>query len=152
MTTNQVKVEFVSNPENEKLARVMISAFSAILDPTLEEMADMKTAVSEAVTNAIIHGYEKRRGMIYMELTRKNRTVTVKISDKGEGIENIEKAMEPLFTTKPDQERTGMGFSFMEAFMDELDVESKIGEGTVVTMKRTIPKREQYSRKSKSLE
>lgn len=144
MTTNQVTVEFVSNPENEKLARVMISAFSTILDPTLEEMADMKTAVSEAVTNAIIHGYEKKRGMIRMELQRKNRTVIVKIADKGEGIENIEKAMEPLFTTKPDQERTGMGFSFMEAFMDELDVVSKVGEGTTVTMKRTIPKREQY--------
>lgn len=144
MTTNQVTVEFVSNPENEKLARVMISAFSTILDPTLEEMADMKTAVSEAVTNSIIHGYEKKRGMIRMELQRKNRTVIVKISDKGEGIENIEKAMEPLFTTKPDQERTGMGFSFMEAFMDELDVVSKVGEGTTVTMKRTIPKREQY--------
>lgn len=144
MTTNQVTVEFVSNPENEKLARVMISAFSTILDPTLEEMADMKTAVSEAVTNAIIHGYEKKRGMIRMELQRKNRTVIVKISDQGEGIENIEKAMEPLFTTKPDQERTGMGFSFMEAFMDELDVVSKVGEGTTVTMKRTIPKREQY--------
>lgn len=143
-TTNQVTVEFVSNPENEKLARVMISAFSTILDPTLEEMADMKTAVSEAVTNAIIHGYEKKRGMIRMELQRKNRTVIVKISDQGEGIENIEKAMEPLFTTKPDQERTGMGFSFMEAFMDELDVVSKVGEGTTVTMKRTIPKREQY--------
>jgi len=139
-----VTVEFVSNPENEKLARVMISAFSTILDPTLEEMADMKTAVSEAVTNAIIHGYEKKRGMIRMELQRKNRTVIVKIADKGEGIENIEKAMEPLFTTKPDQERTGMGFSFMEAFMDELDVVSKVGEGTTVTMKRTIPKREQY--------
>lgn len=144
MTTNQVTVEFVSNPENEKLARVMISAFSTILDPTLEEMADMKTAVSEAVTNSIIHGYEKKRGIIRMELQRKNRTVIVKISDKGEGIENIEKAMEPLFTTKPDQERTGMGFSFMEAFMDELDVVSKVGEGTTVTMKRTIPKREQY--------
>ncbi|MGN0466558.1 MAG: anti-sigma F factor [Lachnospiraceae bacterium] len=144
MTTNQVTVEFVSNPENEKLARVMISAFSTILDPTLEEMADMKTAVSEAVTNAIIHGYEKKRGVIRMELQRKNRTITVIISDKGSGIENIEKAMEPLFTTKPDQERTGMGFSFMEAFMDELDVVSKLGEGTTVTMKRTIPKREPY--------
>lgn len=144
MTTNQVTVEFVSNPENERLARVMISAFSTVLDPTLEEMADMKTAVSEAVTNAILHGYEKKRGIICMELHRKNRTITVKISDKGEGIENVEKAMEPLFTTKPDQERTGMGFSFMEAFMDELDVESKPGEGTTVTMKRTIPKREQY--------
>ncbi len=144
MTTNQVTVEFVSNPENERLARVMISAFSTVLDPTLEEMADMKTAVSEAVTNAILHGYEKKRGMICMELQRKNRTITVKISDKGEGIENIEKAMEPLYTTKPDQERTGMGFSFMEAFMDELDVVSKVGEGTTVTMKRTIPKREQY--------
>lgn len=144
MTTNQVTVEFVSNPENERLARVIISAFSTVLDPTLEEMADMKTAVSEAVTNAILHGYEKKRGMICMELQRKNRTITVKISDKGEGIENIEKAMEPLYTTKPDQERTGMGFSFMEAFMDELDVVSKVGEGTTVTMKRTIPKREQY--------
>lgn len=144
MTTNQVTVEFVSNPENERLARVMISAFSTVLDPTLEEMADMKTAVSEAVTNAILHGYEKKRGMICMELQRKNRTITVKISDRGEGIEDIEKAMEPLFTTKPDQERTGMGFSFMEAFMDELDVVSKVGEGTTVTMKRTIPKREQY--------
>lgn len=144
MTTNQVTVEFVSNPENEKLARVMISAFSTILDPTLEEMADMKTAVSEAVTNAIIHGYEKKRGVIRMELQRKNRTITVIISDKGSGIEDIEKAMEPLFTTKPDQERTGMGFSFMEAFMDELDVVSKLGEGTTVTMKRTIPKREPY--------
>ena len=135
---NEIIMEFSSNSENESLARTVISAFVARLDPTLEELADIKTAVSEAVTNAIIHGYEKNPGMVRMAAKIEDNVVSVEISDTGAGIENLEKAMEPMYTTKPELDRSGMGFAFMEAFMDELDVQSELGKGTTIRMKKTI--------------
>ena len=135
---NEMRMEFSSNSENESLARTVISAFVARLDPTLEELADIKTAVSEAVTNAIIHGYEKSPGMVHMYAKVEDNVITIEISDQGTGIENLEKAMEPMYTTKPELDRSGMGFAFMEAFMDELDVQSELGKGTVIRMKKTL--------------
>ncbi len=135
---NQMVVEFDSISKNESFARVVVAAFVARLNPTLEEIADIKTAVSEAVTNSIIHGYENADGRIRIETEIEGNTVTVIIQDYGIGIENIEKAMEPLYTSKPELERSGMGFAFMEAFMDELFVESEVGCGTTVTMRKVI--------------
>ncbi|MGN1206454.1 MAG: anti-sigma F factor [Eubacterium sp.] len=135
---NEIIMEFSSNSENESLARTVVSAFVARLDPTLEELADIKTAVSEAVTNAIIHGYEKEPGMVHMYVKMEDNVITIEISDQGAGIENLEKAMEPMYTTKPELDRSGMGFAFMEAFMDELEVQSEPGKGTVIRMKKTI--------------
>ena len=106
----------------------------------MEEVADVKTAVSEAVTNAIIHGYEQRVEKVKIHCSIENQLFTVEISDHGKGIANVEKAMEPMFTTKPEDDRSGMGFSFMEAFMDTVEVESKVGEGTSVKMTKTIGK------------
>ena len=126
---NEIIMEFSSNSENESLARTVISAFVARLDPTLEELADIKTAVSEAVTNAIIHGYEKNPGMVRMAAKIEDNVVSVEISDTGAGIENLEKAMEPMYTTKPELDRSGM---------DELDVQSELGKGTTIRMKKTI--------------
>ena len=125
-----------SKSENESFARVAVAAFCTRLDPTLEEITDIKTAVSEAVTNCIVHGYEGGKGKIYINVNITGNTAEVIVKDNGVGIEDIEKAMEPLYTTKPEQERSGMGFSFMEIFMDELYVESKPGCGTTVTMKK----------------
>lgn len=135
-----MKIEFESCSENEAFARTVIAAYITRLNPTLEELSDVKTAVSEAVTNCIIHGYDGGEGTIHMECTINGREVTVKIEDYGVGIEDIDKAMEPLYTTKPEWERSGMGFAFMEAFMDELQVESVFHEGTKITMKKTIGK------------
>ncbi len=135
---DQMIVEFDSASKNESFARIVVAAFVARLDPTLEEIADIKTAVSEAVTNSIIHGYENGDGKIRIETVIVEDTVTIVIQDYGVGIENVEKAMEPLYTTKPDLERSGMGFAFMEAFMDELFVESQIGAGTKITMRKVI--------------
>lgn len=132
--TNEMTVEFKAIGENEGFARIVIAAFIAQLNPTLEEMGDVKVAVSEAVTNAIIHGYEKTEGMIQIRASIKDRQIRIQIQDWGKGIRNIEQAMEPLFTTKPEEERSGMGFSFMEAFMDNLEVESQEGVGTTITM------------------
>ena len=124
---NEMKLEFVSNPNNEALARISVASFAANLDPTIEEISDIKTAVSEAVTNAIIHGYEDEKGIITVKARiNKNSTIEIEIIDKGKGIENIEKAKEPLYTTKPELERSGMGFTIMESFMDELKIESKV--------------------------
>ena len=136
--TNRMYVEFDSVSDNEAFARVTVAAFITRLDPTLEEIEDVKTAVSEAVTNAIIHGYQNKEGIISMECLTQNQEVTVIIKDKGVGIENVEQAKEPLFTTREEEERSGMGFSFMEIFMDSLVVESKPGEGTTIIMKKTI--------------
>ena len=111
-----------SKSENESFARVAVAAFCTRLDPTLEEITDIKTAVSEAVTNCIVHGYEGGKGKIYINVNITGNTAEVIVKDNGIGIENIEKAMEPLYTTKPEQERSGVGLSFMEAFMDELEV------------------------------
>lgn len=133
-----IRFEFDSRSENEAMARVVIAAYLLREDPTLEEMADIKTAVSEAVTNAIIHGYEDTIGRIVMEADIKDHCLSVSITDFGKGIEDVEKAMEPLFTTKPDKERVGMGFAFMEAFMDSLSVQSTPGKGTRIIMEKMI--------------
>ena len=133
-----VRLEFESNSRNEEFARVVAAVFMSRLDPTLEETQDVKTAVSEAVTNCIVHGYEGEEGKVYMDLSLKDNEVTIKIKDDGVGIDNIHRAMEPLFTTKPELERSGMGFSFMEAFMDELEVHSRKQKGTTVIMKKKI--------------
>ena len=135
---NQMMVEFNSVSKNESFARVVVAAFVTRLNPTLEEVADIKTAVSEAVTNSIIHGYENKDGRIRIETYIVEDTVTIVVTDYGVGIENVEKAMEPMYTSKPELERSGMGFAFMEAFMDELFVESEIGKGTKVTMRKVI--------------
>lgn len=144
---DQMVVEFDSASKNESFARIVVAAFVTRLDPTLEEIADIKTAVSEAVTNSIIHGYENKEGRIRIETVIVDDTVTIMIQDFGVGIENVERAMEPMFTTKPDLERSGMGFAFMEAFMDELFVESKLGCGTKITMRKVIKTGEDYSGK-----
>ena len=138
MMKNKMHLEFDSKSENESFARVAVAAFCTRLDPTIEEISDIKTAVSEAVTNCVVHGYEGKDGTITIECTIQEDWVTVLVHDDGVGIENINKAMEPLFTSKPELERSGMGFSFMEAFMDELEVNSKIGFGTTVVMKKRI--------------
>lgn len=136
--TNEMQIIFDSSSSNESFARVTVAAFMTSLNPTIEEVADVKTAVSEAVTNAIIHGYENEIHKIYITCRTKGNTLYVEVKDEGKGIENIDKALEPLFTTRPELERSGMGFSFMEAFMDRLEVCSKPGEGTVVKMEKTI--------------
>jgi len=133
-------LEFESRSQNESFARTVVAAFAATMDPTLEELADIKTAVSEAVTNCIIHGYPDKIGIITMRCSISGDEITVEVEDNGVGIEDINKAMEPLYTTRPDLERSGMGFSFMEAFMDELEVESVVGEGTLVRMRKRIGK------------
>lgn len=135
---NKMVLEVESRSCNEGLARIAVAAFSTQLNPTLEEVADIKTAVSEAITNCIVHAYQKETDMITIECSRFQRELTVVVQDKGKGIEDVEKAMQPLFTTKPEQDRSGMGFAFMEAFMDEVLVESRLSEGTTVTMKKTI--------------
>lgn len=133
-----MKLEFVSKSSNEAFARVVAAAFVSQLDPTLGELTDVKTAVSEAVTNAIIHGYENRYGIIKMVCRQFEKSVEIEISDQGKGIENIEEAMQPLFTSKPDMERSGMGFTVMESFMDKVQVRSKPGEGTTVMLYKTF--------------
>ena len=135
---NEMKMEFISNPNNEAVARISVASFVATLDPTVEEISDVKTAVSEAVTNAIIHGYDGKKGIVVLKARIKDKTLEIEVIDTGKGIENIEKAKEPLYTTKPEQERSGMGFTIMESFMDEMKVESKVGEGTRVFMKKQI--------------
>ena len=135
---NEMKLEFLSKSNNEAFARITVAAFVASLDPTIEEISDIKTAVSEAVTNSIVHGYEDKIGIINVRCKIQERTVTIEISDNGKGIENIEMAKQPLYTSKPNLERSGMGFTIMESFMDELNVESVLGLGTKVTMKKTI--------------
>lgn len=127
-----------SKSENEGYARVAVAAFCTRLDPTLEEITDIKTAVSEAVTNCIVHGYEGRYGKIYINVNITGSVVEVIIKDNGVGIDDIPKAMEPLYTSKPELERSGMGFSFMEAFMDELVVDSVKNRGTTVIMRKKI--------------
>ena len=135
---NEMKIEFLSKSKNEAFARIAVAAFIAQLDPTVEEVADIKTAVSEAVTNAIIHGYEEKIGIVKLICKIAQNEVFIEISDSGKGIENIEEAKQPLFTTKSNLERSGMGFTIMESFMDEVKVESSLGFGTRITMKKTI--------------
>ena len=135
---NRIKMEIDAISENEGLARVCVAAFAARLDPTLEEINDVKTAVSEAVTNAVIHGYDMQDGIITLEGALEDNKLTVTVSDNGIGIPDIKKAREPLYTGKPEAERSGMGFTIMEEFMDELYVKSELGKGTSVTMVKTI--------------
>ena len=138
--TNEMEIIFDSRSINEGFARVAVSSFMTQLNPTLEEVSDVKTAVSEAVTNAIIHGYEEEVHKIKISCRLEGKSIWIEVEDKGKGILDVEKAMEPMFTTKPELERSGMGFAFMEAFMDDLEVISKVGEGTTVKMKKEIGK------------
>ena len=143
---NEMKLEFISKSSNEAFARIAVAAFASQLDPTIEELADIKTAVSEAVTNCIIHGYDKKQGIVKISAKLKENEIIIEISDKGKGIENIEIAKEPLYTTKPNLERSGMGFTIMESFMDKMEVESIVGLGTKITMSKIIkPKQEDDS-------
>ncbi len=135
---NKMKLEFLSKSSNEAFARITVASFASQLDPSIEEISDIKTAVSEAVTNCIIHGYEDKVGIIKIECTLFSNSIYIEITDNGKGIEDIEKAKEPLYTTKPELERSGMGFTIMENFMDELKIESVKGVGTKVTMKKVI--------------
>ena len=135
---NEMILEVQSRSCNEGLVRIAVAAFSTQLNPTLEEVADIKTAVSEAITNCIVHAYEKETEVIRVECRNEKRQLTVVVKDKGKGIQDVKKAMEPLYTTRPDQDRSGMGFAFMEAFMDKVEVDSQPGQGTTVTMKKLI--------------
>ena len=135
---NEMKLEFISKSCNEAFARIAVAAFASQLDPTIEEIADIKTAVSEAVTNSIIHGYENTEGIVKVHCTIKNNDLIIEISDTGIGIEDINIAKEPLYTSKPNLERSGMGFTIMQSFMDELSIESVVNLGTKITMKKTI--------------
>lgn len=132
--TNEMSLEFDSRSLNEGFVRVAVAAFATQLNPTLEEVADLKTAVSEAVTNAIIHAYEGQVQKIRIDCRVCGKEMEVKVIDTGIGIADVAKAMEPMYTTKPELDRSGMGFAFMEAFMDELQVESEPGKGTCVRM------------------
>ena len=152
---NWMHIEFSAVSENEQLARIAVASFITPLNPTLEEMADVKTAVSEAVTNAIIHGYgnlqgygkygdlwpggqKPNPGKVWMRLSLEEDVLTIEVEDKGEGIADVEKAMEPLYTSKPEYNRSGMGFAFMEAFMDDLEVISEVSKGTLIRMKKKM--------------
>ena len=137
----EMRLEIDSIPSNESFARVVVAAFLTRLNPTMEEVADIKTAVSEAVTNAIIHGYKQEIHKIIIEAAVEGDVLEVSVQDFGTGIENVSRAMEPLYTTRRDLERSGMGFVFMEAFMDTIKVESKVNEGTRVTMTKKIGRR-----------
>ena len=140
---NEMKLEFISKATNEAFARITVAAFASQLDPTIEELADIKTVVSEAVTNCIIHAYENRQGIIKINAKLADNQIIIQISDKGKGIENVDAAREPLYTTKPNLERSGMGFTIMESFMDSIKVESIVGLGTKVTLVKTIKRQEE---------
>ena len=131
---NEMSIRFDSYSANEGFARVAVAAFLADMDPTLDELADVKTAVSEAVTNSIIHGYENRIGKIYLTCAKEKKQIQIEVVDYGKGIEDVLKAKEPFYKTRPDLERSGMGFAFMEAFMDDVEVASAPGQGTTVRM------------------
>ena len=135
---NEMRLVFQAKSCNEALARMTVAAFLTPLNPTLEDLADTKTAVSEAVTNAIIHGYGEEGGTVEVWCARRGKEVFFSVKDTGVGIPDIVAAMEPMYTTRPEMERSGMGFTFMEAFTDEMSVESTVGEGTIVKMKKVI--------------
>lgn len=137
---NEMKLEFLSKANNEAFARITVAAFVSQLDPTIEELADIKTAVSEAVTNAIVHGYEDTEGIVKVVAKLFSNTVEIEVSDTGKGIEDVEIARKPLYTTKANLERSGMGFTIMESFMDEVEIDSVVGLGTKIKMKKKIKK------------
>ena len=134
MFQNEMKIEFPSKSQNEAFARVVVAAFASQLDPTIEELSDVKTAVSEAVTNAIIHGYENSSGKIEIECKIEEDVLTIVVCDNGQGIEDVDLARQPLYTSKPELERSGMGFTVMETFMDSLEIVSQPEKGTRITM------------------
>lgn len=137
--TNYLEVSFKSISKNEALSRVIIAGFVMPLNPTIEQLNDIKTSVSEAVTNSIIHGYENsKENLVTMQAFIEGNVLTIKIKDKGVGIKNIQMAREPLYSSKPDLERSGLGFTIMESFMDTLEVESEYQKGTTVTMTKII--------------
>jgi stage II sporulation protein AB (anti-sigma F factor) len=138
MNCNEMKLYFDARSVNEGFARLAVAAFIAELNPTLGELSDIKTAVSEAVTNAIIHGYDDPKEQVMLGCRICGSELEITVEDKGKGISDVEKAKEPFYTTKPELERSGMGFAFMEAFMDQVEVYSAIGEGTTVIMKKKI--------------
>ena len=140
---NFMKLNIPSKSVNESFARCAVAAFCSQLDPTVEQINDIKTAVSEAVTNCIVHGYRDTFGIIYITATISDDTVTIKIADRGVGIEDVSKAMQPLFTTDPNGERAGIGFAVMQSFMDSVKVKSNLGKGTRVVMTKKIKPREQ---------
>ncbi len=135
---NKMRLEFLSRSDNERFARTVAAAFMLELDPTVEQLSEVKTAISEAVTNAVIHGYDGSEGIIVLEGTLDKNAVKFSVIDRGIGIRDIEKAREPLYSGKPEMERSGMGFTIMEAFMDSIEVESAPGKGTRVTMTKTV--------------
>ena len=136
---NEISLSFPSKSCNEAFARSAVAAFVMNLDPTISELSDIKTAVSEAVTNCIVHGYRRSSGTIYIKgrITEDNK-LTLKIRDKGCGIEDVKKAMEPLYTTAPEEERAGLGFAVMQSFCDKVRVKSAVGKGTTVTLEKMI--------------
>lgn len=142
MADNEMRLDFLSLSENESFARSCAAAFCTQLNPTIEELSDVRTAISEAVTNAIIHGYENRSGMVHLRCTLEGDLFTATVRDDGVGIRDIEQARQPFFTTRPELERSGMGFTVMEAFMEEVVIESIPGQGTSVTMKKRIARRD----------
>ena len=138
MLDNEMHVSFLGVSQNESFARMVAAAFASQLNPTIEELTDIRTAVSEAVTNAIIHGYSGMRGMVMMDCAIQGSTFTVAVRDEGRGIPDVALAMQPFYTSVPNLERSGMGFAVMEAFMDSVTVESEVSRGTTVTMKKEI--------------
>ena len=142
MADNEMRLDFLSLSENESFARSCAAAFCTQLNPTIEELSDVRTAISEAGTNAIIHGYENRSGMVHLRCTLEGDLFTATVRDDGVGIRDIEQARQPFFTTRPELERSGMGFTVMEAFMEEVVIESVPGQGTSVTMKKRIARRD----------
>ena len=138
MRENNVNIDFLSKSENEFLARAFVGSFASLLDPTAAEVAVIKTAVSEAVTNSLVHGYKDVTGKIYISCFLKDDEITVVVKDNGKGIDDVKKAMQPLFTTSPESERSGMGFTVMETFMDSIKVDSIPGVGTKITMTKKV--------------
>ena len=149
---NEMNLEFLSRSKNEAFARITVAAFAAQLDPTIEELADIKTAVSEAVTNSIIHGYEDTEGIVKIKARILDNTIEIEVSDTGKGIEDIELARKPLYTTKANLERSGMGFTIMESFMDDVKIESVVGLGTKVTMSKKIKKIEENTQEEDNMD
>lgn len=137
---NEARVFFLAKSENESFARLFAAGFLAQLNPTISELTDVKTAVSEAVTNAIIHGYEKQSGLVELFCAYQERKIYIEVADKGRGISDILQAREPLYTSKPEMERSGMGFTIMETFMENVRIESTVGEGTRIFMEKTLAK------------
>ena len=139
MLQNFMNLQFAAKSENESFARVAVASFVSQVDPTLEELDEIKTVVSEAVTNAIIHGYEENpEGIVKIHVFLREAEIEIMIEDEGQGIDDLSQALQPLYTTKPELERSGMGFTIMENFMDEMSVHSELGKGTKVHLRKTL--------------